>query len=57
MEELGIISGSYIKIDQENLGYTTQAFIGVFLDKTTHHKEALAMLEKYQKLSHITIQL
>ena len=57
MEEVGIISRSYIKINQEKLGYTTQAFVGIFLDKATHHTDAVEMLEKYQKLPHVTIQL
>ena len=57
MEEVGIISRSYIKINQEKLGYTTQAFVGIFLDKATHHTDAVEMLEKYQKSPHVTIQL
>ena len=51
MEEAGIISGSYIKINQEKLGYTTQAFIGLFLDKATNHSEAVAMLEEIPEVT------
>ena len=51
LEEAGIISGSYLKINQEKLGYTTQAFIGIFLDKASHHTEAVAMLEKIPEVT------
>ena len=46
MEEVGIMSRSYIKINQEKLGYKTQAFVGIFLDKATHHTDAVGMLEE-----------
>ena len=46
MEEVGIMSRIYIKINQEKLGYKTQAFVGIFLDKATHHPGALGMLEE-----------
>tara|TARA_X000000950_G_scaffold178046_1_gene216112 strand:+ start:1466 stop:1792 length:327 start_codon:yes stop_codon:yes gene_type:complete len=51
MEEVGIISGSYIKINQEKLGYTTQAIVGIFLDKATHHSDAVAMLEEITEVT------
>ncbi len=51
MEEVGIISGSYIKINQEKLGYTTQAFVRIFLDKATHNNDAVAMLEEIPEVT------
>ena len=51
MEEVGIISGSYIKINHEKLGYTTQAIVGIFLDKATHHTDAVAMLEEIPEVT------
>jgi Lrp/AsnC family transcriptional regulator for asnA, asnC and gidA len=51
MEEVGVISGSYIKINQEKLGYTTQDFVGIFLDKATHHTDAVAMLEEIPEVT------
>jgi Lrp/AsnC family transcriptional regulator for asnA, asnC and gidA len=51
MEEVGIISGSYIKINQKKLGYTTQAFVGIFLDKATHHTDAVGMLEEVPEVT------
>ena len=51
MEEIGVISGSYIKIKQEKLGYSTRAFVGIFLEKATHHTETVAMLEKIPEVT------
>ena len=51
MEEIGVISGSYIKINQEKLGYSTRAFVGIFLEKATHHNETVAMLEKIPEVT------
>ena len=51
MEEIGVISGSYIKINQEKLGYSTRAFVGVFLEKATHHTETVAMLEEIPEVT------
>ena len=33
------------------LGYTTQAFVGIFLDKATHHSGAVAMLEEIPEVT------
>jgi len=51
MEEVGIISKRYIKINQEKLGYTTQAFVGIFLDKATHHTYTVGMLEEIPEVT------
>ena len=51
MEEIGVISGSYIKINQEKLGYSTRAFVGIFLEKATHHTETVAMLEEIPEVT------
>ncbi len=51
MEEIGVISGSCIKINQEKLGYSTRAFVGVFLEKATHHTETVAMLEEIPEVT------
>ncbi|MED5362735.1 MAG: Lrp/AsnC ligand binding domain-containing protein [Bacteroidota bacterium] len=37
--------------NQEKLGYTTQAFVGIFLDKATHHPGAVAMLEEIPEVA------
>tara|TARA_B100000925_G_C21956481_1_gene451414 strand:+ start:273 stop:815 length:543 start_codon:yes stop_codon:yes gene_type:complete len=51
LEEAGVISGSYVKINEEKLGYTTHAFIGIFLDKASHNSEAVAMLNKIPEVT------
>jgi len=51
MEEIGVISGSYIKINREKLGYSTRAFVGIFLEKATHHTETVAMLEEMPEVT------
>ncbi|MGB0305362.1 MAG: Lrp/AsnC family transcriptional regulator [Flavobacteriaceae bacterium] len=51
MEEIGVISGSYIKINQEKLGYSTRAFVGIFLEKATHHTETVEMLEEIPEVT------
>ena len=51
MKEIGVISGSYIKIKQEKLGYSNRAFVGIFLEKATHHTETVAMLEEIPEVT------
>ena len=51
LENAGIISGSYIKINEEKLGYTTHAFIGIFLDKASDNSQAVAMLNKIPEVT------
>ena len=51
VEEVGIISKRYIKINQEKLGYTTQAFVWIFLDKATHHTYTVGMLEEIPEVT------
>jgi len=51
MEEIGVISGSYIKINQEKLGYSTRAFVGIFLEKATHHTQTVTMLEEIPEVT------
>ncbi len=51
LEEAGVISGSYVKINEEKLGFTTHAFIGIYLDKASHNSEAVAMLNKIPEVT------
>ncbi|MEC7567436.1 MAG: Lrp/AsnC ligand binding domain-containing protein, partial [Bacteroidota bacterium] len=37
--------------NQEKLSYTTQAFVGIFLDKATHHPGAVGMLEEIPEVT------
>jgi Lrp/AsnC family transcriptional regulator for asnA, asnC and gidA len=51
LEDAGIISGSYVKINEEKLGYTTHALIGIYLDQASHNSEAVAKLNKIPEVT------
>lgn len=46
LEKSKLISGSKFIINPKILGYTTMAFIGVFLDKAVSNPEAVRQLQK-----------
>ena len=46
LEKSGIISGSKFVINPKVLGYTTMAFIGIYLDKAMSNPKAVKQLEK-----------
>jgi len=46
LEKSGLISGSQCIIDPKILGYTTMAFVGVYLDKTMSLLDAVKMLKR-----------
>jgi len=46
LEKSGIISGSKFVINPKVLGYTTMAFIGIYLDKAMSNPEAVKQLKK-----------
>ena len=46
LEKSKLISGSKVIINPKVLGYTTMAFIGVFLDKAVSNPEAVKQLKK-----------
>ena len=46
LENVGLIAGSKFIIDPKALGYTTMAFIGVYLDKAISNPEAVKQLKK-----------
>ena len=56
MEEAGIISGSSLKLDYKQLGYTFIAYIGIFLEKTHLTNEVLEKLNSipFVTVAHIT---
>ena len=45
MQENGIISGSEFIINYRKIGYTTCAFMGIFLEKASYFKSVMAELE------------
>lgn len=46
LEQAGVISGSKFTIDVKVLGYSTMAFVGVYLDKASSNAEAVRELKK-----------
>lgn len=46
LEKSGLISGSKFVINPKVLGYTTMAFIGIFLDKAVSNPQAVKQLQK-----------
>ncbi|MGK0324106.1 MAG: Lrp/AsnC family transcriptional regulator for asnA, asnC and gidA, partial [Psychroserpens sp.] len=46
LEKSGLISGSKFVLNPKVLGYTTMAFIGIFLDKAISNPEAVKQLQK-----------
>ena len=46
LEKSGLIAGSKIVINPKVLGFTTMAFIGIFLDKAMNNPDAVKQLRK-----------
>lgn len=46
LEKSGLISGSKFVINPKILGYTTMAFIGIYLDKAISNPDAVKQLQK-----------
>ena len=46
LESSELISGSKFVINPKSLGYTTMAFIGIFLDKASSNPDAVKQLKK-----------
>ncbi|WP_298754335.1 Lrp/AsnC ligand binding domain-containing protein [uncultured Psychroserpens sp.] len=46
LEKSGLISGSKFVINPKVLGFTTMAFIGIYLDKAISNPEAVKQLQK-----------
>ena len=46
LEKSGLIAGSKFIINPKNLGYTTMAFVGIYLDKAISNPQAVKQLEK-----------
>ena len=44
LEDAKLITGSYLKLNPVSLGYSTTAYIGVYLDKAMRNPEAVAQL-------------
>lgn len=56
MEESGIIKGSTLMLDYNNIGYSFIAYVGIYLSKTSQTRFVLNRLEEipYVTVAHIT---
>lgn len=50
LEDADLITGSYLKLNPAALGYSTTAYIGVYLDKAMRNLEAVGQLKKINEV-------
>ena len=50
LEKNNLIIGSSIKVNAKILGYTTMAFIGIFLDRATNNKTVVNQLKEIKEI-------
>ncbi len=50
LEKSGLIEGSQITINPRQLGYTTLAFVGIYLDKAMNNPSAVSQLKKINEV-------
>ena len=50
LEKSGLIQWSQIMINPKKLGYTTLAFVGIYLDKAMNNHSAVAQLQKINEV-------
>ena len=50
LEKNNLIIGSSIKVNTKILGYTTMAFIGIFLDRATNNKKVVNQLKEINEI-------
>lgn len=50
LEEKGIISGYYAKLDKSAFGYDIMAFIVVIMDSSKHYKNLISKVEKIPQI-------
>jgi Lrp/AsnC family transcriptional regulator for asnA, asnC and gidA len=50
LEKSGLIHGSQITINPKQLGYTTLAFVGIYLDKAMNNPSAVTQLKKINEV-------
>lgn len=52
MEQHGIIKGASLKVDYTAVGYDFTAYVGLFIDKTSHSRE---IIDKLRHIPEITV--
>ncbi len=50
LEAAGVITGSYITFDYSMINYSTTAFVGIYLDKSSNYNEAINNIENIKEV-------
>ncbi|MCY7351013.1 MAG: Lrp/AsnC ligand binding domain-containing protein [Cytophagaceae bacterium] len=50
MEQMGVVKGSSLTIDHTRLGWDINAFLGIYLDKSSLYDEVAAQLERIPEI-------
>ncbi len=48
--ELGIVNGSFLEINPQKVGYDVCAFLGIYLEKGSQYKDAVAAINKIPEI-------
>ncbi|NBU35104.1 MAG: winged helix-turn-helix transcriptional regulator [Bacteroidetes bacterium] len=50
LEESGIVNGYHLSVNPEKLGYDITAFLGIYLDKSSHYTSSIEGLNKINEI-------
>lgn len=50
LEAAGVITGSYITFDYSMINYSTIAFVGIYLDKSSNYNEAINSIKNIKEV-------
>ncbi len=50
LEEMGVIKGSNLLIDPQRIGYDVCAFLGIYLEKGSHYKNAVGAMREIKEV-------
>ena len=53
MEEMGIVIGSQLRVDESKLGYDIKAFLGIYLEKSSQYHDVAAELGKINEIINV----
>lgn len=50
LTEMGIVNGSYLEINPQKVGYDVCAFLGIYLEKGSQYKDAVAAINRIPEI-------
>ena len=53
MEEMGIVIGSQLRVDESKLGYDIKAFLGIYLEKSSQYHDVAEELGKINEIVNV----